>query len=37
MGNFRRVFGAGKPVIGMVHLAAMPGTPLYDATQACPA
>ncbi len=30
MGNFQRVFGGGKPVIGMVHLAAMPGTPLYD-------
>lgn len=28
--NFRRVFGAGKPVIGMVHLGAMPGTPLFD-------
>ncbi len=30
MGNFQRVFGETKPVIGMVHLAAMPGTPLYD-------
>lgn len=30
MGNFQRVFGPSKPVIGMVHLAAMPGTPLYD-------
>ena len=30
MGNFQRVFGDTKPVIGMVHLAAMPGTPLYD-------
>jgi len=30
MGNFQRVFGQTKPVIGMVHLAAMPGTPLYD-------
>ena len=27
---FRRVFGAGKPVIGMVHLGALPGTPLFD-------
>ncbi len=31
MNNFRRVFGAGKPVIAMVHLGAMPGSPLYDA------
>lgn len=31
MGNFQRVFKARKPVIGMVHLAAMPGTPLHDA------
>ena len=31
MRNFKAVFGAGKPVIGMVHLAALPGTPLYDA------
>jgi membrane complex biogenesis BtpA family protein len=30
-GNFKRVFGGQKPVIAMVHLAAMPGTPLYDA------
>jgi uncharacterized protein len=29
--RFQRVFGAGKPVIAMVHLGAMPGTPLYDA------
>jgi membrane complex biogenesis BtpA family protein len=29
--NFRRVFGAGKPVIAMVHLGALPGTPLFDA------
>jgi uncharacterized protein len=29
-GNFTRVFGDGKPVIGMVHLGALPGTPLYD-------
>lgn len=28
--NFRRVFGAHKPVIGMVHIGALPGTPLYD-------
>ncbi len=31
MGNFQRVFGAGKPVIAMVHLGALPGSPLYDA------
>ena len=30
-GNFARVFGDGKPVIAMVHLGALPGTPLYDA------
>ncbi len=29
-GNFERVFGDGKPVIGMVHLGALPGSPLYD-------
>ena len=29
--NFRRVFGAVKPVIAMVHLGALPGAPLYDA------
>jgi len=29
-GNFRRVFGARKPIIAMVHLGALPGTPLYD-------
>ena len=28
--NFERVFGDIKPVIGMVHLAALPGSPLYD-------
>lgn len=28
--NFKRVFGANKPVIGMVHIGALPGTPLYD-------
>ncbi len=30
MGNFKRVFGDGKPVIGMVHFGALPGSPLYD-------
>jgi len=28
--NFRSVFGPRKPVIGMVHLGALPGSPLYD-------
>ncbi|MEM8655462.1 MAG: BtpA/SgcQ family protein [Pseudomonadota bacterium] len=28
--NFARVFGATKPVIGMVHIGALPGTPLHD-------
>ncbi|MEM6371446.1 MAG: BtpA/SgcQ family protein [Pseudomonadota bacterium] len=28
--NFKRVFGAKKPVIGMVHIGALPGTPLFD-------
>ncbi len=28
--NFRRIFGATKPVIGMVHLGALPGSPLHD-------
>ncbi len=31
MEKFRKVFGPGKPVIGMVHLGALPGAPLYDA------
>ncbi len=31
MGNFQDVFGSRKPVIGMVHLGALPGTPLHDA------
>ncbi|MFQ5624877.1 MAG: BtpA/SgcQ family protein [Paracoccaceae bacterium] len=30
-GNYRRVFGDKKPVIGMVHLGALPGSPLHDA------
>ena len=29
--KFRRVFGEGKPVIAMVHLGALPGSPLHDA------
>ena len=28
--NYRRVFGAGKPVLAMVHLGALPGAPLHD-------
>ncbi len=28
--RFRRLFGETKPVIAMVHLAALPGTPLHD-------
>lgn len=30
-GDLRRVFGVEKPVIAMVHIAALPGTPRYDA------
>ena len=29
-GKFRKVFGTAKPVIAMVHLGALPGSPLYD-------
>ena len=29
--RYQRVFGPGKPVIAMVHLASLPGTPSYDA------
>jgi membrane complex biogenesis BtpA family protein len=28
--KFKQIFGDGKPVIGMVHLGALPGSPLYD-------
>jgi len=28
--KFRNVFGEGKPVIAMVHLGALPGSPLHD-------
>ncbi len=31
MNVFQRVFGPGKPVIAVVHLAALPGASLYDA------
>lgn len=30
IGNFKRVFGETKPVIAMVHLGALPGSPLHD-------
>lgn len=30
MTRFTEVFGAGKPVIAMVHLGALPGAPLHD-------
>ncbi|WP_299686501.1 BtpA/SgcQ family protein [uncultured Tateyamaria sp.] len=30
--NFAHVFGAAKPVIGMVHIGALPGAPLHDAS-----
>jgi len=33
MTRFQKVFGAGKPVIAMVHLGAMPGAPLHDASR----
>ena len=36
MGNFGRVFGGKKPVIGMVHLGALPGTPLCDSAAGLP-
>ena len=31
MTKFAGVFGTPKPVIAMVHLGALPGTPLFDA------
>jgi membrane complex biogenesis BtpA family protein len=31
MDRFRRLFGDRKPVIAMVHLGALPGSPLHDA------
>ncbi len=36
MTRFQTVFGARKPVIAMVHLGALPGTPLYDADAGLP-
>ena len=31
MSKFRAAMKVSKPVIGMVHLGALPGTPLHDA------
>lgn len=31
MRKFKHIFGEVKPLIGMVHLGALPGAPLYDA------
>ncbi len=31
MTTFEKVFGTPKPVIAMIHLGALPGTPLFDA------
>ena len=28
--NFKSIFGETKPVIGMVHIGALPGSPLFD-------
>ena len=36
MQNFQRVFGQTKPVIAMVHLGALPGTPLFNADRGLP-
>ena len=30
-GKFQEMFGVEKPVIGMVHIGALPGSPLHDA------
>lgn len=30
MARFDDIFGTGKPVIGMVHIGALPGSPLHD-------
>ncbi len=32
MSRFRKIFPAGKPLIAMAHVPALPGTPLYDAS-----
>ena len=31
MQQFESLFGTNKPIIAMVHLGALPGSPLYDA------
>ncbi|MBX2838508.1 MAG: BtpA/SgcQ family protein [Gammaproteobacteria bacterium] len=31
--TFKRLFGVSKPVIGMVHFGALPGSPLFDPNQ----
>ena len=31
MSRFRTIFPAGKPLIAMAHVPALPGTPLFDA------
>lgn len=36
MSKFHRTFGVAKPVIGMVHLGALPGSPLYDGERGIP-
>jgi len=33
MSRFQHLFTSPKPVIGMVHIGALPGTPLYDQTK----
>ncbi len=33
MSKFLNAFGVAKPVIGMVHLGALPGAPLFDASR----
>jgi predicted TIM-barrel enzyme len=30
MKNFKKIFKNDKPVIAMIHLPALPGSPLYD-------
>ena len=33
MGRLDKIFVNKKPIIGMVHLRPLPGSPLYDPTQ----
>lgn len=37
MSRFAAIFGPTRPVIAMVHLGALPGTPLHDASAGMPA